>query len=315
MCGAEGRRRFRARARDRPRALWLLLWLSIGLSSGPVYFAVAWCAVHWAGLSGIALMILGWAVGVGGGVLCFAPGELADIPVQLLGLTRGRGRLAAGVVSGAGALQWFLPVMVRLPESVGFPLLGLEWLINTAVFVAAASLLLPGRTARKAAGTAVLLGLVVWMPVRQWVIGAADAAALDRFGGPPRDLVRVVDWPGTQESFDRYADGTVTTEYDYFTLLPGPGGDFATMTVRRADPADPCADLLATVADGGQAPACRSVGEGLWSTGDCALALQSGELLVQLVESDCAPGEEATLESIIRTQRPADDLDLIALAG
>jgi hypothetical protein len=45
------------------------------------------------------------------------------------------------------------------------------------------------------------------------------------------------------------------------------------------------------------------------------VALQSGEFLIQLVESDCDPGEETRLESIIRTQRSADDLQLIGLAG
>ncbi len=311
---AEGRRRIRARALERPRAVWLLLWLFIGLTAGPVYLVVAVFA-GWAGLSGSALTALGWAVGVGGGLLCFAPGELADIPVRLLGLTRGRGRLAAGAVCGFGAVQWFLPAPVLMPVTGGLPLLCLDWLISTTVFVAAASLLLPGRAARSAAGAAVLIGLLAWMPLRQLLISSADAAALHHFGGPPRDLVRVVDWPGTDPYFDSYRDGTMTTEYDYPALIPGPGGDYATMTVRRADPSDPCAVLLATVADGGPVPTCRSLGAGLWSTDDCALALESEGFLIQLVGSDCVPGEEGMMESVIRTQRPAGDLDVLGIGG
>ncbi|WP_160311544.1 hypothetical protein [Streptacidiphilus melanogenes] len=45
----------------------------------------------------------------------------------------------------------------------------------------------------------------------------------------------------------------------------------------------------------------------------CALAQHTGGLLVRLVESDCAPGEESNLESIIRTQRPANDLELLSI--
>jgi hypothetical protein len=63
---------------------------------------------------------------------------------------------------------------------------------------------------------------------------------LHRFGGPPCALVRVVDWPGAEASFDGYTDGVVTTQYDRPTVLPGPGGDFGTMTVRRTDRSDRC---------------------------------------------------------------------------
>ena len=52
---------------------------------------------------------------------------------------------------------------------------------------------------------------------------------------------------------------------------------------------------------------------GLWSADGCALAQQSGEFLIQLVESDCDPGEEGALEAIIRTQHPANDLDLLGI--
>jgi hypothetical protein len=52
--------------------------------------------------------------------------------------------------------------------------------------------------------------------------------------------VRVVDWPGAEASFDGYTDGVVTTQYDRPTVLPGPGGDFGTMTVRRTDRSDRC---------------------------------------------------------------------------
>ena len=314
--GAGGRRRFRERALERPYALWLLLWLGAGLTAGPLYALAAWCAVTMAGLSGLALTAVGAAAGFGGGVLCFAPDDIAGLAVRLVGLSRARGRLAAGVVTGTGVLPWFLPTAARMPESVGFPLLCPEWLLTLVLFVAVAGLLLPGRARRIAAGGALLLVVLSWMPVRQWVIASADTAALTGFGGPPRDLVRVVDWPGMHPYGDGYAHGTMSVEYDPYTLLPVPGGDYGTLLARRAGTQDPCSALLATVASldpGSPVPACRSLGAGLWSTGDCALALRSGGVLLQLVESDCVPGEEARLESVIRTQRPAGDLDLLGI--
>ncbi|WP_370076284.1 hypothetical protein [Streptacidiphilus sp. MAP12-16] len=314
MFTGEGRRQIRVYGLDRPRALWLLLWLTAGVTVAPLFFMVAWCAMRWVGLSGVALMAVGWGAGVVGGVLCFAPRAAADVPVRLVKLTRGGGRLSAGMVVGLGALPWFLPEAVRLPGSVGFPLLCLEWLISAVVFAVVAALVLPGPAVRGTAVAVLLVVVLAWMPLRQWVITSADAAALDSFGGPPRELVRVIDWPGAQPYSHGYAHATMTIEYDFPSLLPIPGGgDYGTLTVRQAESPNPCVALLATVADGGPAPACRSLGAGLWSTSDCALALQTGGVLVQLVESDCVPGEETTLESIIRTQRPAADLELLSI--
>jgi hypothetical protein len=197
--------------------------------------------------------------------------------------------------------------------ATGLPLAAV-WTANAILPVLLAAALLPARRTRQIAAVVAATLLLAWLPLRHLVVTSAANRALRHLGGPSRTLLRQIDWPAMTPTTFHYADGRVTLEY--LEDGPSPDASAGVLTIAPAAGTSPC-DLPLPQGLGVQHPDCRPVGPNLWSRADCALVLQTDDVLVELVEDGpgCPPEEQTSLETVIWSQRPVSDLQLLDLTG
>ncbi|MFE0464731.1 hypothetical protein ACFW1A_36300 [Kitasatospora sp. NPDC058965] len=297
-----------ANASRRSGPAWLLrsLWLLCALAATLVTGLCAQAITSWYGVLGP----IGTAL-IGSVLACLTIG-LGAAASRLLALPPGRARQIATAVIATGTLPWLLPTTLRMPTAAtGLPLTAV-WTANAAIPLLLTTAVLPARRTRQAAAIAAAATLLAWLPLRHLVMTSAVNHAIHRLGNPSPTLLRQVDWPAMTPSTFHYTNGRITLEY--MSDGPTPDATDAVLTIAPAATSSPC-DLPLPLSLGIQPTHCRPAGPSLWSRADCALVLQTDNVLIELAESGpaCPPEEQNSLQTVIRSQQPVNESQLLDL--
>lgn len=304
----------------KPTARDLASWLADTCLIGAVSAMVCWV---------LDSILLGFLANDGYGFLFFIPGAEAAVCVgalvvtavwlvrsaqDRLGATLMTPRRTAAAVCAVGWLPWFAPDEARMGLSRGLAA-GPALVAGTMWFTAVAALAFGTCRMRRPAIVGLAVVTVLWLPVRDAVVGTASDAALDR-RSVPRSMALSVAWPGYEPTHYQRSGAEIGLEYDLVVPIPCPDCESVGVLTIAPAAADPCALPLGP-GDGqslGYPADCRQVGSGTWVREDsgagCEVLQNRGAMTIGVYEDDC-PGTPYLLD-ILETARPADPAEILS---